>query len=252
VITQASTLLPVTPVLGVVLGGLLLAGVTTAALTHLGHSRRIFTAGTRAAVQLLVVSTLITHVVDRWWATLLFLVMMYAVAISTASGRITGSWKDVRTGIPIVAGTLPVLLVLMTTGLVPFKGIVLIPVTGILIGGAVQATVLAGRRALDELRLRCGEVEAALALGFTVRDAVLEICRPAAAQALIPGLDQTRTVGLVTLPGAFVGTLLGGASPVEAGAVQLFVLIAMLQVQAVAVALTIELIARGNLERSGA
>jgi len=35
----------------------------------------------------------------------------------------------------------------------------------------------------------------------------------AAALALVPGLDQTRTVGLVTLPGAFVGVLLAGASP---------------------------------------
>lgn len=54
--------------------------------------------------------------------------------------------------------------------------------------------------------------------------------------ALLPGLDQTRTVGLVTLPGAFVGMLLGGASPVEAGAVQLFVLVALMAVQVVAVA----------------
>lgn len=37
------------------------------------------------------------------------------------------------------------------------------------------------------------------------------IVRPAASDALLPGLDQTRTVGLVTLPGAFVGMLLGGA-----------------------------------------
>ncbi|GGW06809.1 hypothetical protein GCM10010264_29740 [Streptomyces globisporus] len=57
------------------------------------------------------------------------------------------------------------------------------------------------------------------------QDARLEIVRPAASDALPAGLDQTRTVGLVTLPGAFVGLLLGGASPVEAGAVQLFVLV---------------------------
>ncbi|MFI6743032.1 ABC transporter permease [Nonomuraea sp. NPDC050451] len=32
----------------------------------------------------------------------------------------------------------------------------------------------------------------------------------------MPALDQTRTVGLVTLPNAFVGMLLGGASPAVA------------------------------------
>lgn len=89
-----------------------------------------------------------------------------------------------------------------------------------------------------------------MALGLLDRDARLEIARPAAADALLPGLDQTRTVGLVTLPGAFVGMLLGGASPVEAGAVQLFVLVALMAVQVVAVALVLELVARGLLRRS--
>jgi putative ABC transport system permease protein len=37
-------------------------------------------------------------------------------------------------------------------------------------------------------------------------------------------LDQARTTGLVTLPGAFVGALFGGASPVEAAQFQLVVL----------------------------
>lgn len=53
----------------------------------------------------------------------------------------------------------------------------------------------------------------------------------------------------LTLPGAFVGMLLGGASPVEAGAVQLFVLVALMAVQAVAVALVLELVARGRMHR---
>jgi putative ABC transport system permease protein len=56
-------------------------------------------------------------------------------------------------------------------------------------------------------------------------------------------------VGLVTLPGAFVGMLLGGASPVQAGAVQLFVLVALLAVETVAVVVTVELVARGHLAR---
>ncbi|MFD8012412.1 ABC transporter permease, partial [Streptomyces sp. NPDC059762] len=81
------------------------------------------------------------------------------------------------------------------------------------------------------------------------RHARLEVARAAASDALLPALDQTRTVGLVTLPGAFVGMLLGGASPLTAGAVQVFVLIALLAVEAVAVALTLELAARGSLHR---
>ena len=111
----------------------------------------------------------------------------------------------------------------------------------------MTATSLAGRRAIDELRARRGEYEAALALGLLPRAAAILVCRPAAGTALVPGMDQTRTVGLVTLPGAFVGVLLGGGSPVQAGVTQLVVLIALLAVQAIAVLVTVELVAAGSI-----
>jgi ABC-type iron transport system FetAB permease component len=109
----------------------------------------------------------------------------------------------------------------------------------------MTAVSLAGRRLREELSARRGEVEAALALGLVRRDAVLEVARPAAGTALLPPLDQTRTVGLVTLPGAFVGVLLGGGTPLEAGAAQLLVLVGLLAAQTTAVWVTIELVARG-------
>jgi putative ABC transport system permease protein len=149
--------------------------------------------------------------------------------------------------IPIGAGTLPVVASLLALGVVPAKGVAVVPIAGILLGGAMTATVLAGRRALAELRTRAGEVEAAQAVGLSDRDAALMVCRPAASEALVPALDQTRTVGLVVLPGAFVGTLLGGATPLEAGAVQVLILVGVVAVQAVAVVATVELIARGIL-----
>ncbi|MET8678247.1 ABC transporter permease [Streptomyces sp. NPDC004647] len=254
----ADTLLPVDATLGVVLAALLIAAMGVAALARLadghghGYARAIAVAGLRAAVQLAAVSYVIGWVVRAVPLLLSFIALMFAVAVRTAGRRITGNRTWWWAAVPIGAGASPVVAALLLTGLVPLKGIALIPVTGILIGGALTATVLAGRRALDELHSRYGEVEAALALGLLEREARLEVARPVASDALIPGLDQTRTVGLVTLPGAFVGMLLGGASPVQAGAVQLFVLVALIAVQAVAVALVLELVARGRLHRVGA
>jgi putative ABC transport system permease protein len=136
--------------------------------------------------------------------------------------------------------------VLLGSRLVPWEPVAVIPIAGILIGGAMTATSLAGRRALDELGGRRGEYEAALALGLLNRDAALLVIQPTAPQALVPVIDQTRTVGLVTLPGAFVGVLLGGGDPIQAGATQLVVLIALLAVEAVAVLVTVELVAHGT------
>ncbi|MET8434332.1 ABC transporter permease [Streptomyces sp900116325] len=242
-------LLPVNITLGVVLALLLAAAAVVAAVASLGRSREIALAGLRAAVQLAAVSLLIGWVVRSLPALLGFLVLMYAVAVRTAGRRITANRTWWWAALPIAAGVAPVIGVLLLTGLLPVRGLALIPVTGILIGGALTATVLGGRRALDELTMRRGEVEAGMALGLLDRDARMEIARPAASEALLPGLDQTRTVGLVTLPGAFVGMLLGGASPVQAGAVQLFVLVALMAVQVVAVATVLELVARGRMYR---
>lgn len=253
-VSASTTLLPVDRTLGVVLAALLIAAVAVAAYARLSdgredYARAIALAGLRATVQLAAVSFVIGWVVHHQAALIGFVVLMYTVAARTAGRRITRdpSWR--WAAVPIAAGALPVVVLLVITGLVPVDGIALVPVAGILIGGALTATVLGGRRALEELRTRHGEVEAALALGFTDRDARMEIARPAASTALVPGLDQTRTVGLVTLPGAFVGMLLGGASPVMAGAVQLFVLVALLAVQAVSVAVVLELVARGRIVR---
>jgi putative ABC transport system permease protein len=251
-------LLRVNPTLGLVLALLLVAAAGVAAVARLsdsgrrGYARAIGAAGLRAALQLAAVSYVIGRVVGAVPLLLCFVALMFAVAVRTAGRRVTRNRTWWWAALPIGAGVLPVVAVLLLTGLVPLKGIALIPVTGILIGGALSATVLAGRRALDELHSRYGEVEAGMAIGLLDREARLEVARPAASDALLPGLDQTRTVGVVTLPGAFVGMLLGGASPVMAGAVQLFVLVALLAVQAVAVALVLELVARGRLHRNGA
>ncbi|MFC9731702.1 ABC transporter permease [Streptomyces roseolus] len=251
----AETLLPVDAPLAVALVVLLLVATGTVALFRLspdgssGRAREIVTAGLRAAVQLAAVSAVIGWAVHRTAGLIGFLLLMLSVATRTAGRRITrnGTWW--WAALPIAAPVVPTVAGLVAAGLLTVPGLAVVPVAGILIGGALTATVLAGRRALDELDQRHGEVEAGLALGLPEREARLEVARAAASDALLPALDQTRTVGLVTLPGAFVGMLLGGASPVTAGAVQLFVLIALLAVEALAIALTLELAARGRLHR---
>jgi putative ABC transport system permease protein len=235
------------PVLVAVLGFLALAGTVAVWLGRVGDGRAVLFAAVRATVQLAAVSLLITAVLGSAWGTAGFVVVMFTVAAWTSARRIGTVRTAWRAGAAIGGGVVPVLALLLGTGSVSLRPVVLIPVAGILIGGTMTATSLAGVRALGELTTRYGEYEAALALGFLPRAAALEISRPSAGQALIPALDQTRTVGLVALPGAFIGVLLGGGSPVQAGVTQLLVLITLLASEAVAVLVTVELVARGRL-----
>jgi uncharacterized protein (TIGR00245 family) len=250
-----SSVVDVGPRLAVVLVLLTALAAVGGRLSGLGQDRPVVVAAVRATVQLAVVSAVLLAVVSSLWLSTAFVVLMLSVATVTSAGRITG--KGLREGnlaarllptaLPILGGAVPVVTLVLASGTVPLRGEAVIPVAGILIGGAMTATSLAGRRLRDELTDRRGQVEAALALGFPRRDAVLLVARPVGATALVPPLDQTRTVGLVTLPGAFVGVLLGGGSPLEAGAAQLLVLIGLLAAEVLAIWAVTELIARGAL-----
>ena len=229
-------------VLAAVLATLVLAAALVAGLGRLGLARATVTASLRAVVQLGVVSTVIVAVLRSGWLTAGFVLLMYTIASLTAARRMATDRSGLWAAAAIAAGVAPTLALLLGSGLVPARPVAVLPVAGILIGGAMTATGLAGRRALDELRDRGGEYEARLALGFTARVARRDVCRPAAAQALLPALDQTRTVGLVTLPGAFVGVLLGGASPIQAGVTQIVVLVGLLAIETVAVLAVVEFV----------
>ena len=231
----------------VVLGLLVLAAVAVAGLTGLGTARASLTASLRAGAQLLVVAGLIVVVLRSWWTTAAFVVVMFTVASLTSARRIGRLAVTGWAGLAIAAGAAGPLILILVAGVVPAAPVSVIPIVGIVVGGAMTATSLAGRGAIKNLEARFGEYEAALALGFSGRDAAMLICRPAARDALVPALDQTRTVGLVTLPGAFVGVLLGGGSPLQAGAVQLLVLLALLAAETTSAVVTLELVARKRI-----
>jgi putative ABC transport system permease protein len=235
--------------LAAVLLALVTVGAAVAAAGRLGVSRAVVTAAARAAVQLAAVSLVIVAVVRSLWLSAAFVLVMLVIAAATSARRMTPDRSGLLAAVPIAAGAVTVLLLVLASGAVPLAGIAVVPVAGIVIGGTMTATSLAGRRALDELTARRGEYEAALSLGLVERDAALLVARGAAVQALTPPLDQTRTVGLVTLPGAFVGVLIGSGDPVQAGAAQLLVLVGLLAAEAVAVVVVLELVARGRIRR---
>jgi putative ABC transport system permease protein len=254
-VVVGSSVVEVGPRLAVVLVALTTLAALAGRLSGLGQDRPVVIAVVRAAVQLTAVSAVLLLVVRSLLLSTLFVVLMLTVATLTSAARVTGrtlrspgaAGRLLPMSLPIVGGATPVVALVLASGSVPLRGVAVIPVAGILIGGAMTATSLAGRRLRDELRARRGEVEAALALGLLPRDAVLLVGLPVGATALVPALDQTRTVGLVTLPGAFVGVLLGGGSPLEAGAAQLLVLVGLLAAEVLAIWAVTELIARGAI-----
>lgn len=249
----ASTTLAPTPDwrLAVVLAALVALGVAASWLGRLQVARETVTASVRAMVQLAVVSLVITAALRSIWWSLAFALLMLAVATRTSARRIDARGRQVLwVGSAITAGVVPVLALVLGSGVIPFNGPGLVPTAGIIIGNTMTAATLTGRRAYDELTAQMGAYEAALALGLESRPAAMLVVQPTAKEALTPNLDKTRTVGLVTLPGAFVGVLLGGGTALQAGAAQLLVLVGIVAAQAVTSAVLLQLVADAKVVRA--
>ncbi|MCV7227782.1 ABC transporter permease [Mycolicibacterium komossense] len=209
-------------------------------------------AGARAALQLAAVAMVLAAAMTHLWSSMLVLTVMFAVATVTAARRSQadrGSWWLAAA---LGAGMLAVIPLLLLSGVVPVSGFAIVPVFGIVLGGTMTATAVAARRALDALNQRNGEVEAALSLGLSERDSRKEVVERPIRDSLLPNLDQARTAGLVTLPGAFVGVLLATGSAAQAGAVQVLVLVALLLSQTCGVVVVGELVSRGRVTRAAA
>ncbi|TPG35293.1 ABC transporter permease [Mycobacterium hodleri] len=206
-------------------------------------------AAARAALQLAAVAMVLAAAMTRLWSSALVLAVMFAVASLTAARRSEAGRGSQWLAVALAAGMTAVMPLLLLTRVVPLTGVALVPVFGIVLGGTMTASAMAARRALDALSLRAGEVEAALSLGLSERDSRMEVIERPLTDALLPNLDQARTAGLVTLPGAFVGVLLATGSATQAGAVQVLVLISLLLAQACGVAVVGELVARGKITR---
>jgi putative ABC transport system permease protein len=208
-----------------------LAGIAVAVLTvsRVGRRREILVAATRAVIQLGLVALALRGVFAAPGFVVLAVAVMFTVATWTATKRLAGFDRPGRAVI-LACGAGAAVSIGLICGLPILDRSVrtLVAVSGIVIGGTMTAATLTGRRLLDGLHRRREEVEGWLALGATPRQSVVAIARDAAAEALVPALDQTRTVGLVTLPGAFVGALLGGASAIDAARFQVVVLVGLL------------------------
>lgn len=276
---MGNSLVNIGPALYLALVVLVIIAAAVAASSGTRIWQQIPWAAVRATVQLLGLALLLTVIVDHWATIVAFITLMAWVAAWTSDGRVSSGIdrhdprllgrvnrhedsaspapvpsrrrerisRTAWTLLPVAAFAITMTTALVAVGVVPATGVAVIPVAGIFIGNGMNVTTLTGRRCQDELRDKLGQVEAAIALGFTEHRARLLILRETALTAFGPTIDSTRTVGLVTIPGAFVGMILGGASLVDAAVMQLFVMLGILAVAAVANAATMRLIAAGRM-----
>ena len=233
---------------------LLLATVLVMAIGRIGQRTDLLVSAARAFVQLSLVALVIAWIFAHPEGAVAYVVVMLAAATVTAVRRIGCSYRQAGwILLAILAGASATVAVIAATGALTRDVQALLPFAAQMIGGAMTAALLVGGRLRDDALERWGEVEGYLALGARPRQALAPIGRRAVEQSLSPALDQTKSAGLVLLPGSFVGLLLGGASPMTAAQVQLLVLVGLVLAQSITAMLTAYLLAPvvGSLKPTG-
>lgn len=179
----------------------------------------------QGTVQLAAISLILSNIIRSpfWIGVALF--VMFTVATWTAARRL-GAYRRMVGPVATAmgAGVVVTLAVVFSTGAIEFSPRYVLAIGGIVIGNAMTIATLSGRRFVELTGDHWEEVEGWLALGARPRQATVDLVRRAVHAGMVPTTDQTRTTGLVTLPGAFVGAVFGGVSPLEAGRFQIVVL----------------------------
>ncbi|GLT89668.1 hypothetical protein SLE2022_076450 [Rubroshorea leprosula] len=181
----------------------------------------------RAFLQLSVIGFVLQFIFNQenaGWIILAYLFMV-SVAGYTAGQRAkhVPRGKYVA-GISILAGTAVTMFLLVLLSVFPFTPRYIIPIAGMMVGNSMTVTGVTMKRLRDDIKIQMNLVETALALGATPRQATLQQVKRSLVIALSPVLDNAKTVGLISLPGAMTGLIMGGASPLEAIQLQIVVM----------------------------
>ena len=221
-----------------ILGALALVGA--AALIswqqHVGLGRDMLAAVVRAFVQLIAIGYVLEFIFAArhpYWI-LLIVAVMIAVAGFTAGRRGKGvPHSTLVATLAVSCGALFTIGLLLLLQVFPFHPRYIIPIAGMIVGNAMVVCGLVMSRLRDDLKLQKPQIEAALALGATQRQAVRGQLKRAMAAGMTPIVDNTKTVGLISLPGAMTGMILAGSSALEAVQVQIIVMYMLIGAAAV-------------------
>ncbi len=220
--------------------GLVLIALAISWAHRLGLEKDVLWSSLRATVQLLVMGYLLQWIfsIREAWGYFVILTLMAGIAalISGNRGRaVPRSHPIAFAGIAL--GSVVTFAVLYAAGVIRPEVNYIIPIGGMIIGNAMNASSLCFNRLIGEMSHQRRRIETLLALGADARQAARAAVRQTVRSAMIPTIDSMKTIGLVHLPGIMTGFLIAGGSPLEAVKFQLAVVYMIAGAAGIAVAL---------------
>jgi putative ABC transport system permease protein len=197
----------------------------------LGLGRRLAIAGLRTVLQLTFIGLVLKWVfaLDRWYyvvpVLLLMLVAAARAAVQRSERRFSGAYLAAFGSLVLATGTVTFVSTELIIGVDRwYQPQYVIPLLGMLLGNGLTGISLSMDRLLGDLVDRRDSVEARLALGASLWEAVRPWVADAVRTGLIPIINAMMIVGLVSLPGMMTGQILAGADPVDAVSYQILIM----------------------------
>ncbi|MFH2048903.1 MAG: iron export ABC transporter permease subunit FetB [bacterium] len=180
----------------------------------------------RSFIQLIAIGYALKYIFEPDYFLLNFgvLTVMLTMASYTAAQKLKYVPKPFLIClISIATGSLITLVSLMAINPDWFTARYLIPLGGMIISNSMNACTLSADRLGSDVKNNRLAIETSLSLGKTWNQASQKYQKEATTTGMISILNFMKTVGLVALPGAMTGMILGGAEPLEAVLLQMVV-----------------------------
>jgi putative ABC transport system permease protein len=220
---------------------------------RLGLTRELIVAAVRAGVQLVAVGAALLVVFARAGLPGAFgwVALMVAIAGQVAGRRGAGLPRArVAATVGVAVGATVTLGTLIALGIISTRARVVVPVGGMIVSSAMQAAGVGLRRLREDAHTARPAIEARLCLGLSARQAFLPHQRSALRTALLPTIDSTKLVVLISLPGAMTGLILAGVDPLTAIRYQIVVMYMLLAATALAALTTARLAERALFDQA--
>jgi UDP-glucose/iron transport system permease protein len=243
------------PSWGGVAVSLLLVAIAAAVAYHqrLRLTRELVVAAVRAGVQLVAVGAILLVLFKRAGlaGAVGWVIVMVLIAGQVAGRRGAGVPRArLAATAGVATGTALTLVALLAGRVIAIQPRVIVPVGGMIVAAAMLAAGIVLRRLREEAHAARPAIEARLCLGQSAREAFLPHQRSALRTALIPAIDSTKVVGLISLPGAMTGLILAGVDPLTAIRYQVVVMYMLLAATALAALICARLAERALFDRA--
>lgn len=210
---------------------LILIPIVISFQSRLGIEKDILIGTVRTFIQLMIIGYLLKYIfsLKKWYFILLMIAIMALVAgynaVKRQKTKISGLFPiitlSIFLGVGVAMTTLIALILRVKTWYEPQY---LIPISGMMLGNAMNAAALAVDRMIGETKSRRWEIEAALALGASPFRAIIPLLRDTARAAMMPTINAMMVVGIVQLPGMMTGQIIGGVAPEQSVRYQIIIM----------------------------